>query len=213
MYEFVISGGVVMWIIFSASIIAVAIITERLWQLQKSHVIPQHLVAQVWHWERKNQLDSERIKAMRKSSPLGRVLAAGLSNRNQSRDVMKESIEETGRHVVHDLERYLTTLGTIATIAPLLGLLGTVLGMIEVFTKLVASGGADLNGLSGGISKALLTTAAGLFVAIPAVTFYRYFRARVDELVVFMEQEAIKLVEVIHSKQIPPAPARGGGAA
>lgn len=202
-----------MWIIFSASIIAVAIITERLWQLQKSHVIPQHLVAQVWHWERKNQLDSERIKAMRKSSPLGRVLAAGLSNRNQSRDVMKESIEETGRHVVHDLERYLTTLGTIATIAPLLGLLGTVLGMIEVFTKLVASGGADLNGLSGGISKALLTTAAGLFVAIPAVTFYRYFRARVDELVVFMEQEAIKLVEVIHSKQIPPAPARGGGAA
>ncbi len=198
-----------MWIIIGSSIIALAIIAERLWQLQKSHVIPQHLVAQVWHWERKNQLDSERIKAMRNSSPLGRVLAAGLSNRNQSRDVMKESIEETGRHVVHDLERYLTTLGTIATITPLLGLLGTVLGMIDVFGRLVDT--QDISGLSGGINKALFTTAAGLFVAIPAVTMYRYFRAKVDELVVYMEQEAIKLVEVIHSKQIPAAP-QGGGA-
>ena len=202
MFEFVKEGGITMWVIIACSVLALAIIAERMWQLQKSHVIPQHLVAQVWHWERKNQLDSERIKAMRKSSPLGRVLAAGLSNRNQPRAIMKESIEETGRHVVHDLERYLTALGTIATIAPLLGLLGTVLGMIEVFTKLVASGGTNINGLSGGISKALLTTAAGLFVAIPAVTFYRYFRARVDELVVYMEQEAIKLVEVIHSKQL-----------
>jgi len=198
-----------MWIIIGSSIIALAIIAERMWQLQKSHVIPQHLVAQVWHWERKNQLDSERIKAMRKSSPLGRVLASGLSNRNQTRDVMKESIEETGRHVVHDLERYLTTLGTIATITPLLGLLGTVLGMIDVFGKLVDT--QDISGLSGGINKALFTTAAGLFVAIPAVTMYRYFRAKVDELVVYMEQEAIKLVEVIHSKQAP-AP-QGGGAA
>jgi len=199
-----------MWIIIGSSIIALAIIAERVWQLQKSHVIPQHLVAQVWHWERKNQLDSERIKAMRKSSPLGRVLASGLSNRNQTRDVMKESIEETGRHVVHDLERYLTTLGTIATITPLLGLLGTVLGMIDVFGQLVDT--KDISGLSGGINKALFTTAAGLFVAIPAVTMYRYFRAKVDELVVYMEQEAIKLVEVIHSKQIPADP-RGGGAA
>ncbi|VAW74487.1 MotA/TolQ/ExbB proton channel family protein [hydrothermal vent metagenome] len=209
MYEFVISSGPVMWIIIGSSIIALAIIAERIWQLQKSHVIPQHLVAQVWHWERKNQLDSERIKAMRNSSPLGRVLASGLSNRNQARDVMKESIEETGRHVVHDLERYLTTLGTIATITPLLGLLGTVMGMIDVFDKLVQT--QDISRLSIGINQALHTTAAGLFVAIPAVTMYRYFRAKVDELVVYMEQEAIKLVEVIHSKQVPAAP-QGGGA-
>ncbi len=191
-----------MYFIIACSIIALAIIGERLWQLQKSRVIPQHLVAQVWHWERKNQLDGERIKAMRKSSPLGRVLAAGLINRNASRDVMKESIEETGRHVVHDLERYLTTLGTIAAITPLLGLLGTVVGMMDVFHELALHQGGSVRNLSTGISQALITTAAGLVVAIPSLVFYRFFRGRVDELVVYMEQEAIKLVEVMCSKQL-----------
>ncbi len=190
-----------MYFILACSIIAVAIIGERLWQLQKSRVIPQHLVAQVWHWERKNQLDSERVKAMRKSSPLGRVLSSGLVNRNAPRDVMKESIEETGRHVVHDLERYLNTLGTIAAISPLLGLLGTVIGMIDVFNELALVSGGSVQGLSTGISQALITTAFGLMVAIIAVGFYRFFRGRVDELVIYMEQEAIKLVEVMHSKQ------------
>lgn len=204
MWEFMRDGGFIMWPILVCSIIALAIIGERMWHLQKSRVIPQHLVAQVWHWERKNQLDAERIKAMRKSSPLGRVLAAGLSNRNASRDVMKESIEETGRHVVHDLERYLNTLGTIAAVTPLLGLFGTVLGMIQTFAELARLGGAgNVSSLSGGISVALYTTAAGLTVAIPSVTLYRFFRGRVNELVVYMEQEAIKLVEVMHSKQMP----------
>ena len=201
MWEIVKEGGVLMFPIIACSIIALAIIGERLWQLQKSRVIPQHLVAQVWHWERKNQLDSERIKAMRKSSPLGRVLAAGLSNRNSPRDVMKESIEETGRHVVHDLERYLNTLGTIAAITPLLGLTGTVFGMIKVFNEIAARGGGNVSSLSGGIAEALITTASGLIVAICSIMFYRFFRGRVDELVVYMEQEAIKLVEVMHSKQ------------
>lgn len=201
MWEIVYEGGILMWPIIACSIIALAIIGERLWQLQKGRVIPQHLVAQVWHWERKNQLDGERIKAMRKSSPLGRVLAAGLSNRNSPRDIMKNSIEETGRHVVHDLERYLNTLGTIAAITPLLGLTGTVFGMIRVFNKIEERGGGDVSSLSGGIAEALITTAAGLIVAIVSLMFYRFFRGRVDELVVYMEQEAIKLVEVMHSKQ------------
>ena len=142
---------------------------------------------------------------MRKSSPLGRVLSSGLVNRNAPRDVMKESIEETGRHVVHDLERYLNTLGTIAAISPLLGLLGTVIGMIDVFNELALVSGGSVQGLSTGISQALITTAFGLMVAIIAVGFYRFFRGRVDELVIYMEQEAIKLVEVMHSKQqVPP---------
>jgi len=197
-------GGILMYPIVMCAIFALALIGERLWQLQKSRVIPQHLVAQVWHWERKNQLDSERIKAMRKSSPLGRVLASGLSNRNSPRDIMKDSIEETGRHVVHDLERGLNTLGTIATITPLLGLTGTVFGMIKVFNKLEQIGGGNVRSLSGGIAEALITTAAGMIVAIITIMFYRFFRGRVDELVIFMEQEAIKLVEVMHSKQSQP---------
>lgn len=204
MWEIFKDGGFMMYPILASSIIALAIIGERLWQLQKSRVIPQHLVAQVWHWERKNQLDNERIKAMRKSSPLGRVLASGLSNRNSPREIMKESIEETGRHVVHDLERYLNSLGTIAAIAPLMGLLGTVIGMIKVFAELARTGSGNVANLSSGISEALLTTAFGMIVAIVSLMFYRYFRGRVDELVVYMEQEAIKLVEVMHSKQQNP---------
>lgn len=183
------------------SIIAAAIILERLWSLQKRRVIPKHLVAQVWHWERNGQLSGERVKEIRASSPLGRILAAGIANRERERDIMKESIEETGRHVVHELERYLNSLGTIAAIAPLLGLLGTVIGMIKVFTNLTVQGVANVGNLAGGISEALITTAAGLVVAIPSVMFYRYFRGRVDELVVVMEQEAIKLLEVMHGKR------------
>jgi len=200
-WEIVKEGGILMYPIIACSIIALAIIGERLWQLQKNRVIPQHLVAQVWHWERKNQLDNERIKAMRKSSPLGRVLGSGLSKRHMPLDVMKSSIEETGRHVVHDLERYLNSLGTIAAITPMLGLTGTVFGMMKVFNEIEARGGGNVSSLSGGISEALITTAAGLLVAIVTIMFYRFFRGRVDELVVYMEQEAIKLVEVMHSKQ------------
>ncbi|NOY66278.1 MAG: MotA/TolQ/ExbB proton channel family protein [Gammaproteobacteria bacterium] len=184
--------------IIACSAIALAIIVERFWALRKQQVIPRHLVAQVWHWEKNKQLNDEKITEMRKGSPLGRVLAAGIVNRHCNRDVMKESIEETGRHAVHELERFLNSLGTIAAITPLLGLLGTVIGMIQVFTDLTLHGSGDVSSLAGGISQALITTAGGLVVAIPSLMFYRYFRGKIDELVIIMEQEAIKLVEVMH---------------
>ena len=183
------------------SIVALAIVGERLWALQRKRVIPKHLVAQIWHWHSLNQLGEEQISSIKKSSSLGRVLAAGLSNMHNSRDVMKESIEEVGRHEVHEMERYLNTLGTVASISPLLGLLGTVVGMIKVFSVITHEGVGNPAVLSGGISQALITTAAGLSVAIPALMFYRYLRGRVEELVVSMEQEAIKLVEVIHGER------------
>lgn len=190
-----------MWPIMLCSVIALAIIVERIWSLRKNKIIPQHLVAQIWHWKKANQLDDEKIDQVRKSSPLGRVLASGLANLRHEREIMKESIEETGRHVVHDLERYLNTLGTIASVTPLLGLLGTVFGMIQTFDALVQAGTNNSQDLAGGISVALITTAAGLSVAIPALIFYRYFRGKIDEFVVEMEQEAIKMVEIMHGER------------
>lgn len=184
--------------IILCSIVALAIIGERLWSLQRKRIIPKHLVAQIWQMHSKGQLNSEQINTVRKSSPLGRVLASGLSNANNSREVMKESIEETGRHVVHEMERYLNSLGTIASITPLLGLLGTVIGMIKVFSVITSVGVGNPAVLAGGISEALITTAAGLSVAIPSLMAYRYFRGLIDQIVVYMEQEAIKMVEVIH---------------
>ncbi|HEC29046.1 MAG TPA: MotA/TolQ/ExbB proton channel family protein [Gammaproteobacteria bacterium] len=187
--------------IIACSALALAIIIERFWALRKKQVIPKHLVAQVWHWEKNNQLDEDRVTEMRNQSPLGRVLAAGIVNRKYDREVMRESIEETGRHVIHELERFLNSLGTIAAITPLLGLLGTVIGMIQVFTDLTTHGAGDVSSLAGGIAQALITTAGGLLVAIPSLMFYRYFRGRIDELVVIMEQEAIKLIEVMHGQR------------
>ena len=193
--------------IILCSIVAVAIIGERLWALQRKKVIPKHLVAQIWHWHSMGQLKEEQITQIRKSSPLGKVLGAGLSNMNHSRDVMKESIEEIGRHEVHELERYLNTLGTIAAITPLLGLLGTVIGMIKVFSVITMQGVGNPTVLSGGISEALIPSAAGLSVAIPSLMMYRYLRGKVAELVVVMEGEAIKLVEVIHGERDSNDPA------
>jgi len=187
-----------MWPIILCSIIALAIIGERLWFLQRRRILPRHLVAQVWHLHSKRELDDEKINAVRISSPLGRVLAAGLINRHHEREIMKESIEDTGRHVVSEMSRYLNTLGTIASISPLLGLLGTVIGMIKVFAAITTQGVGNPTVLAGGISEALITTAAGLSVAIPSLMFYRYFNGRIDNFVISMEQEAIKLVEVLH---------------
>lgn len=201
MFEIVKSGGWLMAPIILCSIIALAIVAERLWSLQRKRIIPKHLVAQIWHLQSKGQLNAEQISIVRKSSPLGRILAAGLANMQHEREIMKEAIEETGRHVVHDLERYLNALGTIAAITPLLGLLGTVIGMIQVFGVITSQGVGNPTVLAGGISVALITTAAGLSVAIPALMFHRYFRGLIDSLVVFMEQEAIKLVEVIHGER------------
>lgn len=202
MLELVKAGGWLMLPIIACSIIAMAIIIERFWSLQKRKIIPQQqMVAQIWQWAQDNQLNGERIKTLREGSPLGRVLAAGLMNANMSREVMKESIQDAGRHVIHQLERYLNTLGTIAVISPLLGLLGTVIGMIKVFSVITDVGVGNPGELAGGISQALITTAAGLTVAIPSVIFHRYFRGKVNELVVDMEEESLKLVDVLHSKK------------
>ena len=187
--------------IIACSVIAMAIVVERFWSLQRHRITPNNLVAQVWQWARSDVLDDKRIEALRIGSPLGRVLSAGLVNREHDRLVMKESVEEVGRHVVYELGRYLNTLGTIAVITPLLGLLGTVIGMIKVFAAITAHGVGDASVLAGGISEALLTTAAGLSVAIPTLMFYRYFRGRVEGFVVSMEQEALKLVEVLHGER------------
>lgn len=184
--------------IILCSIIAFAIVVERFWSLQRKRICPGHLVGQIWQWARNDELDATRISSLRSSSPLGRILAAGLVNMHHDREIMKESIEETGRHVVVELERYLNSLGTVASITPLLGLLGTVIGMIKVFTAITTVGVGNPSVLAGGISEALLTTAAGLSVAIPSLMFYRYFRGRVDQLVIDMEQESLKLVAVIH---------------
>jgi biopolymer transport protein ExbB len=196
--ELVKAGGWVMLPIILSSVIALAIIAERLWSLQVRRVLPKHLVAQVWRWEKIHQLDEEHMKELQASSPLGAILAAGIVNRHQHRDVMKESIEDTGRHVVHELERYLNTLGTIASVSPLLGLLGTVFGMIKIFSALNLQEVSDPGALAGGIAEALITTAAGLTVAIPALMFYRYFRGRVRMLVLKMEQQAMLMVEIMH---------------
>ena len=206
MFELVKAGGWLMIPILLCSIAALAIIAERFWTLQKKRITPDGLVVQVWQWAKSGHLSDERIRAVADGSPLGRVLAAGLVNRAFDREIMKESIEEVGRHVVHELERYLNALGTIASITPLLGLLGTVIGMIKVFAVITTSGVGDPGVLAGGISEALITTAAGLTVAIPTLMFHRYFRGRVDELVVTMEQEAIKMVEALHGERAPASP-------
>ncbi|MBT8143075.1 MAG: MotA/TolQ/ExbB proton channel family protein [Gammaproteobacteria bacterium] len=199
MFEIVRAGGWLMLPLVLCSIAAGAIILERLWTLQRKRVLPNDLAAKVWYWVEKEQLDDRHIHALRESSPLGRILASGLTNRDADRELMKESIEDTGRHVVHELERFLNPLGTIAAISPLLGLLGTVIGMVKVFSAIQAQGVGNPGVLAGGISEALITTAAGLSIAIPALIGYRYLRGRVDSLVVQMEKEAIKLVEAIHS--------------
>ncbi|GMR15185.1 MAG: MotA/TolQ/ExbB proton channel family protein [Gammaproteobacteria bacterium] len=197
MLEILIAGGWLMVPILLASILAVAIIIERFWTLRKSKVTPDDLGAMVENWAARHELDEHNLEQLRAGSQLGRVYAAALANRKRSRELIKEAVEDTGRHVVHDMERFLNTLGTIVGISPLLGLLGTVIGMIKVFSAIMISGVGDANVLAGGISEALITTAAGLTVAIPAYFFYRYFLGRVAEYVIAMEERAIKLIECI----------------
>lgn len=203
MFELVKAGGWLMLPILVCSAVAMGIIAERIWTLQRKRVIPKDLVERIWKMHQRNELSNLHINTIRLESPLGRVLAAGLVNRMHSREVMKESIEEVGRQVVKELERYLTTLGTIASITPLLGLLGTVIGMIKVFSAIVVAGVGDPGELAGGISEALITTAAGLSVAIPSIMFHRHFEGRVEQLVVGMEAEALKLVEVMQGAREP----------
>ncbi len=203
MVEIVKAGGWLMAPIILCAIIAMGIILERFWTLQQNRVMPEDLTSKVWGWIRKDALERQQIETLHQGSPLGQILAAGLINRDRERVVMKDSIEDTGRHVVHELERYLDTLGTVAAISPLLGLLGTVIGMVKVFAAITTHGVGNPTVLAGGISEALITTAAGLTVAIPALIGYRYYRNRVDTLVVDMEKEVIKLVEALHRQKKP----------
>ena len=202
MFELIRSGGWLMIPIIACSILAMAIVCERIWSLQRKRIIPKNLVAQVWYKVKNKQMTSSDLRTLKESSALGRMLAAGLSNIHGSREVMKESIEDVGRHEAYKLERFLTTLGTIAAISPLLGLLGTVIGMIKVFTAISTVGVGNAGSLASGISEALITTAAGMTVAIPSLIAFRYLRGKVDGLVVYMEQEAVKLIEVIHGQRV-----------
>lgn len=195
------AGGWLMLPILLCSVIALAIVGERFWSLQTKRITPPNLVAQVWQWHKSGSLDDEHIQALAKNSPLGRILAAGLVNRHHPREIMKEAIEDVGRQVVHELDRYLNTLGTVAAVTPLLGLLGTVIGMIKVFAAITAHGVGNPGVLAGGISEALITTAAGLSVAIPSLIFYRYFRGKVNGLVLKMEEEALKMLDVMHGER------------
>ena len=201
MLEIVKAGGWLMVPIVVASIVAVAIFFERLWTLQTKRVAPASLTTEIWELVRQNQLDSRQIARVAQSSPLGQVLAAGLAHRHSPREVIRESIEDTGRHAVHELERYLGPLGTIAAISPLLGLLGTVSGMISTFTAITSQGAGNPTVLAGGISVALITTAAGLTVAIPSLIAYRYLRGRVEGLVVLIEKEATAFIEALLQHQ------------
>jgi len=200
-WEIVSAGGLLMLPIIMCSIVAVAIIGERFWTLKQEKILPTNLVADVWRMASSRQLTDEKVREIQQESPLGRVLAAGLLTRTQERESMKASIEEVGGHVAHELERYLNALGTIAAVTPLLGLLGTVVGMIKVFTNITSVGVGNPTLLAGGISTALVTTASGLMVAIPSLMFYRYFRGRVDGLVIDMEKESLKLVDVLQKRQ------------
>ncbi len=207
MVDIVKSGGWLMLPIILCAIVAMGIILERFWTLQQKRVIPEDLTSKVWGWVKKDQLDQKQVQTLHQGSALGQILAAGLVNRNRERAVLKDAIEDTGRHVVHELERYLETLGTVAAVTPLLGLLGTVIGMVQVFTAITTHGVGNPTVLAGGIAQALITTAAGLSVAIPSLIAYRYYRSRVDTLVVDMEKEAIKLVEALQRR----ADREGGG--
>jgi biopolymer transport protein ExbB len=210
MFEIVKAGGIMMGPLILASIIAAAIFLERLWTLQAKRVLPTELTDKVWRWVEQRQIQDKHIFALQQNSPLGKILAAGLANRHRDRSIIKESIEDTGRHVVHELDRFIGTLGTIASLSPLMGLLGTVLGMIRTFNAITTEGIGNPAALAGGIAEALITTAAGLTVAIPALIGYRFLRSKVERLVVQMEKEAIKLVLAMDSQSgsaSAPAPA------
>jgi biopolymer transport protein ExbB len=195
------AGGWLMVPIALSSILMLAICIERVYTLNPGKIAPPHLLATVWKQLKKGELDAAKLRTLRQSSPLGRILSAGLANAYHGREVMKESIQEAAAHVVHDLERYLNSLGTVAAVAPLLGLLGTVFGMIDVFAEIMVQGTGNASALAGGISQALITTAAGLTVAIPALVMHRYFVGKIDGIVIELEQETIKLVDALHNEE------------
>ena len=198
LFELLKAGGWLMVPIIVCLIVAVTIIIDRLIALRSQKLIPGHLVGQVFNWMRQDKLDAAKMKELKRQSPLGRVMAIGLVNSKHGRDPMKEAIAEAVNAEIHILEKWMNALGSIAAISPLLGLLGTVLGMIKVFSKIVLAGTGNPTLLAGGISEALMTTAAGLFVAIPALFFHRFLSRRIEDVSILMEQEALKLIEIMH---------------
>ena len=201
MWELIKAGGWIMWPILGCAVLTLAITLERLWTLRRKSVLPPTLGDEVREWAASGRLDPGHLEALRQNSPLGELLAAALEVRDKPREQIKERVEDFGRHVAHDMDRFLNTLGTIAGVAPLLGLLGTVFGMIRMFLGILKSGVGDASRLAGGIGEALVTTAAGLCVAIPALMLYRYLRGRVTEYTIDMEKQAIALLDTIESGQ------------
>lgn len=200
MWELFQAGGPFMWPIALCSAIAVAIIFERLWTLQKRRVMPPDLTRRIFSLVESGQVNDKVIAALESNSPLGVILAAGLQHRHRPREMMMERLEDAGRHVAHDLERFLNTLGTIAGVAPLLGLLGTVTGIIKSFEAIYAAGLGDPRAFSGGIAEALLATAFGLLVAIPSLVAHRYLRGRVDRMVVQIEKDVVRFADALNDR-------------
>lgn len=201
MLELLMSGGWVMLPLLILTVVATAIALERFWTLRRSEVIPHGISQEIDHWSRGKTLEISEIQRLRQDSPMGELLAAALLVRHKPREVIKERIEDVGRHITHDLNRFLPTLGTIASVAPLLGLLGTVIGMIQMFLTILSTGVGDVNQLAGGIGQALISTAAGLCLAISALLLHRYFRGRVTGYVIEMEKVAMNLLDVLEARQ------------
>jgi len=201
MWELVRAGGPFMWPIIICSIALVGIVLERLWTLQRKRVLPQELIKKVSELAERNQVSPKVIEALEKNSALGRVLAAALANHHRGREIMMERVEDVGRQVVHELERFVNSVGTIASISPLLGLLGTVTGIIRAFNAVMLGGMGDPRLLAGGISEALVCTAAGLTVAIPAYVAHRYLRGKVERIVVEMEKIAVDFADSLGASE------------
>jgi biopolymer transport protein ExbB len=195
--ELVKAGGWPMIPLLLLSAIGLAIVVERYWALRRRAVLPPGLGQEVRAWAARGRLDPAHIESLRGNSPLGALLAAALDVRNRPHEEIRERVEDVGRHIAHRMERFLSALGTIAGAGPLLGLFGTVVGMIQMFLGVMEHGVGDVNQLAGGIGKALVCAAAGMIVAVPALIFHRYFRARIDGYIVEMEHEAIQLMDVI----------------
>jgi len=217
-WELVKAGGWPMLPLLLLGVLALAIVLERFWTLRRNEVLPPGLGQEVRNWAARGKLDPSHIQSLRGNSPLGALLATALEARNRPRDQIRERIEDAGRHLVHRMERFLNALGTIASAGPLLGLLGTVVGMIQMFMGILDHGVGDVNQLAGGIGKALVCTATGMIVAIPALMFHRYFKGRIAGYVIEMEQEASALLDALDGRpgvmnNAPRATAGSAGAA
>jgi biopolymer transport protein ExbB len=202
MWEVFQAGGPFMWAISLCAIVMLGIVAERFWTLQQRRVMPPDLTRRIWTLVENGQVNDKVLAALEVNSPLGKILATGLQHRHRPREVMMERLEDAGRHVAHELDRYLNTLGTIAGVAPLLGLLGTVTGIIKAFNVIYSGGLGDPRALSGGISEALLTTAYGLMVAIPSYVAYRYLRGRVDATVVQIEKDVVRFADALNDRMV-----------